>query len=268
MSRIGASGGRFISDPQLNALEEQVLVNNQTIQAAAANYRQARAGIQAARSALFPTVTGGGTLTGSQQSVNRFGGNFVNPESRYADIPISGSAAWEADVWGRIRNTIATNVAQHASERGDLENALLSAQAQLATFYFEIEGLDAEKQLLDSTIAAYTKALELTINRYNEGLVSAVDVTEAQTQLETARAQSTDTEVLRAQYEHAVAVLLGKAPAEFSIPVTPLAACLPPRPRGCLRSCWNGGRISPRRSGGLPRPTIRSVWRERRFIPR
>jgi len=218
-------------DPQLNALEEQVLVNNQTIQAAAANYRQARAGIQAARSALFPTVTGGGTLTGSQSSSTRFGGTF-GPGVPFADIPISGSAAWEADVWGRIRNTIATNVAQTQASAADLENALLSAQAQLATFYFEIEGLDAQKQLLDSTTVAYARALELTMNRYNEGLVSAVDVTEAQTQLETARAQSTDTEVLRAQYEHATAVLLGKAPAEFSIPVTPLAAVPPATPTG------------------------------------
>jgi NodT family efflux transporter outer membrane factor (OMF) lipoprotein len=219
------------NDPQLNVLEEQVLVNNQTIQAAAANYRQARAGIQAARSALFPTVTGGGTLTGSQQSLNRFGGNFVSP-GPYADIPISGSAAWEADVWGRIRNTIATNIANTQASAADLENALLSAQAELASFYFEVEGLDAQKKLLESTITAYSRALELTTNRYNEGLVSAVDVTEAQTQLEMARAQSTDTGVLRAQYEHAIAVLLGKAPAELSIPVTPLASLPPATPEG------------------------------------
>ncbi len=219
------------NDPQLNALEEQVLVNNQTIQAAAANYRSARAGIQAARSALFPTVTGGGTLTGSQASSNRFGGTF-GPGLPFADIVPSGSAAWEADVWGRIRNTIASNVAGTQASAADLENALLSAQAQLATFYFELEGLDAQKQLLDSTTVAYARALELTTNRYNEGIVSAVDVVEAQTQLETARAQSTDTEVLRAQYEHAIAVLMGKAPSEFSIPVTILAVQPPPTPPG------------------------------------
>jgi NodT family efflux transporter outer membrane factor (OMF) lipoprotein len=223
------------NDLQLNALEEQVLVNNQTIQAAAANYRSARAGIQAARSALFPTVTGGGTLTGSQASSNRFGGTF-GQGIPFADIVPSGSAAWEADVWGRIRNTIASNVAGTQASAADLENALLSARAAVAAYYFELEGLDAQKQLLDSTTVAYARALELTTNRYNEGIVSAVDVVEAQTQLETARAQSTDTEVLRAQYEHAIAVLLGKAPSEFSIPVTQLAsqavAQPPPTPEG------------------------------------
>jgi NodT family efflux transporter outer membrane factor (OMF) lipoprotein len=218
-------------DPRLNALEEQVLINNQTIRAAAANFRSAQAAVRAARAALLPTIMGGGTLTGVQQSENRFGGNFINP-GPFADIVPSASASWEADVWGRIRNNIEVNVAGAQASAADLENALLSVRGQLATYYFEIQGLDAEKQLLDGNIAAYQRALDLTTNRYREGLVSAVDVAQAETQLDSARAQSTDTEVLRAQYEHAIAVLTGKAPAELTIPAAPLMREPPPTPPG------------------------------------
>ena len=211
------------SDPQLNALEEQVLVNNQTIRAAAANYRSAVAAVQLARASLFPTINGGASLTGTQQSENRLGGNFKNP-GPYADILPSGSASWEADVWGRIRNNIEVNVAGAQASAADLENALLSVRAQVASYYFQIQGLDAQKNLLDTTVTAYQRGLDLTTNRYREGLVSAVDVAQAETQLDSARAQSTDTEVLRAQYEHAIAVLLGKAPSELTIPAKPLTS--------------------------------------------
>jgi len=219
------------ADPQLNALEEQVLVNNQTIRAAAANYRSAVAAVQLARAAQFPSFNGGATLTGTQQSENRLGGNFKNP-GPYADILPSASASWEADVWGRIRNNIEANVAGAQASAADLENALLSVRAQVASDYFQIQGLDAQKNLLDTSVTAYQRAVDLTTNRYREGLVSAVDVAQAQTQLESARAQSTDTEVLRAQYEHAIAVLLGKAPSELSIPAKPLTREPPPTPPG------------------------------------
>ncbi|HEY4364626.1 MAG TPA: efflux transporter outer membrane subunit [Bryobacteraceae bacterium] len=219
------------ADPQLNALEEQVLVNNQTIRAAAANYRSAVAAVQLARASLFPNVTGGASTTGIQQSQNRLGGSFVNP-GPFADITPSGSASWEADVWGRIRNNIEVNVAGAQASAADLENALLSVRAEVASYYFQIQGLDAQKNLLDNSVTAYQRAVELTGNRFREGLVSAVDVAQAQTQLESARAQSTDTEVLRAQYEHAIAVLLGKAPSELSIPAKPLMREPPPTPPG------------------------------------
>jgi NodT family efflux transporter outer membrane factor (OMF) lipoprotein len=219
------------ADPQLNALEEQVLVNNQTIRAAAANYRSAVAAVQVARASLLPTVNGGVSLAGVEQSQNRLGGTFVSP-GPFADIAPSGSANWEADIWGRIRNNIEVNVAGAQATAADLENALLSVRAQVASYYFEIQGLDAQKDLLDTTVTAYQRALDLTTNRYREGLVSAVDVAQAETQLDSARAQSTDTEVLRAQYEHAIAVLLGKAPAELAIPAKPLTREPPPTPPG------------------------------------
>ncbi|HEX5431770.1 MAG TPA: efflux transporter outer membrane subunit [Bryobacteraceae bacterium] len=215
------------NDPQLNSFEEQVVLNNQNIQVAAANFRSARAAVMAARSALLPVVNGGGVLTGSQQSQNRFGGNFVNP-TPFADIQFPITASWTADVWGRLRNIVQANVATAQATAGDLESALLSMQADVAVNYFLLRGSDAEKQLIDTTVSAYQRALELTTNRFNQGIASQVDVAQAQTQLESARAASTDTQVLRATYEHAIAVLIGKPPAEFSIAPNPLAMDLKP----------------------------------------
>src|SRR6266540_4833350 len=202
-------------DTQLNALEEQVDVSNQTLAVAEAQLRGARAAIGVARAALFPTVTAGASVTGARQSLNRPGASNPSNETR-ADYQLPLNVlSYELDVWGRIRHNIEANTATAQASAADLETARLSIHAELAVNYFTLHGLDAQKQLLDLTISAFGTALELTINRYNQGVASKLEVLQARTQLETTRAQAIEVGVQRAQFEHAIAILLGKPPAEF-----------------------------------------------------
>jgi len=221
-------------DPQLNALEEQVDVSNQTLAVAEAQLRGARAAIGVARAALFPTVTGTPTVTGARQSLNRSGASSkpVDPYATRSDYLLPLAASYELDVWGRIRRNVEANIASAQASAADLETARLSIHTTLATAYFALHGLDAQKQLLDLTAAAFETALQLTLNRYNQGVASQVDVQQAQTLLETTRAQAIDLGVQRAQFEHAIAILLGKPPAEFSIPPAPIAVQPPVIPSG------------------------------------
>ncbi len=213
-------------DPQLNALEEQVNIDNQNLVQAEAQFRAARADIRIARAGLYPTITGGVTATGSHQSDNRGVGRGFTVGTQ-ADYQIPFDLTYEADVWGRVKSTIEGNVATTQATAADLETLRLTLHAELASDYFQLHGLDAEKKLLDSTVDAYDKALQLTLNRYNQGVVSQVDVAQARTQLETTRAEATDTEVARAQFEHAIAVLTGKAPATLSVSQTPITSTPP-----------------------------------------
>src|SRR5208337_2317579 len=132
-----------------------------------------------------------------------------------ADFVLPFDLSYEADAWGRIHLTVQAATASAQASAADLETARLSIHAELAADYFQLRGLDSQKQLLDSTVVAYQKALDLTQSRYNGGVSSAVDVAQAQTQLETTRAQSQDVEVQRAAFEHAIAVLTGKPPSEL-----------------------------------------------------
>jgi NodT family efflux transporter outer membrane factor (OMF) lipoprotein len=221
----------IFQDPQLNALEEQVDVSNQTLAVAEAQLRGARAAIGVARAALFPTVTAGATVSGERQSQNRPG--VTNPSSATrADYQLSVDVPYELDVWGRIRHNVEANIATAQASAADLETARLSIHAELAVNYFALHGLDAQKQLLDLTISAFGTALELTINRYNQGVASQLEVLQARTQLETTRAQAIEVGVQRAQFEHAIAILLGKPPAEFSIPPAPIGIQPPAIPVG------------------------------------
>ena len=216
------------NDPLLNSLEEQVEVNNQNLKQFEAQYRGAVAAIRVTRAGLYPTVTGGASVTGSRSSANV--GNPVKGQpgpKPYATLNLPFQLSYEADVWGRLHSTLEANVANAQATAADLATAKLSAQALLAVNYFQLRGLDTQKRLLDDTIAAYEKALELTVNRYKQGVASKLDVAQAQTQIDTTRAEATDTQVLRAQYEHAIAVLLGKAPADLTIPAHALDI-LPP----------------------------------------
>jgi len=218
-------------DPQLDALEEQVSVSNQTLKAAQAQFLQARALVRVARAGYFPDVTAGIAGSGTRQSQNRalFG---VGSPVTYSDVQLPVDVAYEPDVWGRVRRTAEAARSEAQASAADLASVDLSLHAELALDYFQLRGLDSQKQLLDSTVASYEKALQLTDSRYRGGVASAVDVAQAQTQLETTRAQDADVDVQRAAFEHAIAVLIGKPPSEFNQPSAPLTLPPPPIPPG------------------------------------
>lgn len=218
-------------DPQLNALEEQINVSNQTLKAAQAQFEQARAAVRINRSAQFPTVTAGMSATRNKLSRNRPNGN-LSTTTTFTDLQLPVDASYEVDLWGRVRKTVEAARANAQASAADLENVSLGLHAELASDYFQLRALDAETQLLNSTVAAYEKALELTRNRYSGGIVSQVDVAQAETQLETTRAQAVDLGVQRAQFEHAIAVLTGQAASTFSLPTSPLESVPPVVPAG------------------------------------
>jgi NodT family efflux transporter outer membrane factor (OMF) lipoprotein len=200
------------NDPELNALEERVSISNQNILMAEAQYREARFAVKIARSNLFPTVSVSPSIVSSRT-------NLVPnaPPSRVAAYDLPVNASWEADIWGSVRHSIlASKEAAQASE-AVLENARLSYQAELAQDYFELRGADGEKELLETTVKSYQDYLKMTQDRFASGVASGADVAQAETQLDTARAQLIDYDVARAQYEHAIAVLAGQAPSEVTI---------------------------------------------------
>jgi NodT family efflux transporter outer membrane factor (OMF) lipoprotein len=218
-------------DPELNALEEQVDISNQTLAIAEAQLRGARAAIRVARAALFPTVTGTASATGAHQSENRPGVTDASRATR-DDYLLSLDASYEFDVWGRIRRSVEASTASAQASAADLETARLSIHAELAGNYFALRGLDAQRQLLEFAITTFERALELTTNRYNAGIASQIEVLQARTQLENTRAQAIEVGVQRALFEHAIAILLGKPPADFSLPQSPIAVLPPAIPIG------------------------------------
>ncbi len=226
----GAPRGKWweiFNDPQLTALEEQVDINNQNIKVVEAQYRQAKALVRQARANLFPTVGGTASVVNIHQPKLFSNSNGFN---EFTLQP--AQASWDTDVFGRLRKTVDADIANAQVTAADLANARLAAQGQLALAYFQLRGNDAERQLLESTTVAYQRNLDLTRNRFNGGVASAEDVAQAETQLQTTTAQAIDLGVLRAQYEHAIALLTGKAASEFSIPISPLTAVPPPIPVG------------------------------------
>ncbi len=220
----------IFNEPELNALEEQVEVSNQNIAAAEANFREARALVQQARANYFPTITVGIGVNNSSRSTTILGGSTVRTTPTQYSLPIDVS--WELDVWGRIRRQVESSQAGAQASAADLQNAKLSAQTELAQDYFQLRTLDAQKRLLDDTAADYQKSLDLTRNQYAAGVVSRADVLQAETQLKTTQAQAIDVGVQRAQVEHAIALLIGKAPADVSVSVLPVSAQPPPIPVG------------------------------------
>ena len=224
----------MFGDPQLNALEEQVSVSNQTLAQAAAQFRGARAAVAAARAGLFPTVTAGAQVTrshgGSSRGSSSGSGNTSSSGGDTTIYQVPVDFTWEIDLWGRVRRQIEANVAAAQASAADVESLRLSLQAELAVDWFQLHGLDEQKQLLDSTVADYEKALQITVNRHNQGVASGADVAESQTQLETARAQAIDLGVARAEFEHAIAILTGKAPADVTIAQGPVRSAPPAVP--------------------------------------
>ena len=215
------------ANPELNALEVQVVAANQNVAQAEANYRQAQALVRASRAGYYPTVTGGASVTRSRGSSEVIGGRGASNDFL---LPIDFS--WEIDLWGRVRRTVEASQAGAQASQADLASALLSAQALLAQDYFQLRTVDAQKKVLEDTIGGYQKTLDLTKNRYTAGVAARADVLQAETQFKTAQAQSIDLGVQRAQLSHAMALLVGKTPSAFSIPVAPLAATPPAVPGG------------------------------------
>ena len=220
----------LFSDPQLNAFAEQVDISNQNVALAEAQFRQARALVQQARAAYFPTVTIGASLNNSSQPASTRISNSSSGRTEPTLFAMAVNASWEIDVWGRIRRLVESSQASAQASAADLENARLSAQTELAQDYFQLRTLDTQKQLLDASIVEFQRSLELTNNRYASGVVSRADVLQAQTQLKTTQAQAIDVGVQRAQFEHAIALLIGKPASVVSIPMAPLAMTTVPPP--------------------------------------
>ncbi|NPC71866.1 efflux transporter outer membrane subunit [Corallococcus exiguus] len=228
----GAWWKRF-KDPELDALEERVARANQTVAGYEAAYRRARALVAEARASLFPTLGVSGSLTrarGAGRSAN-------TPTGTNAGVPTVGNvqdlsldATWEPDLWGRVRRQVAGAKANAQAAGSDLDNAKLSAHAMLAQSYFQLRALDATQRLLDDAVVGYRKSLQLTQNRYVQGVAARPDVLQAQTQLALAQAAATENEIARATYEHAIAVLVGEPASSFALPRVPLAATPPPLP--------------------------------------
>jgi NodT family efflux transporter outer membrane factor (OMF) lipoprotein len=216
-SAVRSSWWEIFNDPELDRLEAQVDVSNQTIAAATANFFAARAIVGETRSQYFPTVTGGLSATGTRELSTGSGGAAQNG---IYSLPFD--ATYVLDLWGRVRNAVRANIAAAQVSAADLANTRLTAQADLAVDYYELRTQDALKQLLDSTVVAFRESLRLENVLFDTGIANDEAVAQAETQLETAEAQDTATGIARSQFEHAIAVLVGQPASTFSIPPEPL----------------------------------------------
>jgi len=219
-------------DPQLNALEEKINISNQSLKAAQAQFTQARATVRYSRADYYPTVTAGVSATRERYSGNRPLNLTPGTGETANDLVIPVDMSYEPDVWGRVRRSVEAARANAQATLADLESVSLSVHAELAVDYFQARELDAEAQLLDSTVSSYARQLELTNDRFKGGIASQVDVAQAQTQLETARAQTIDVREQRTQFEHAIAVLIGEPASTFTLPVAVLSETPPVIPPG------------------------------------
>jgi len=207
----------MFSDRQLNALEEEVNTSNQSVAAALATFLAARAVVKQNRSQFFPTVTLDPSVTRSRQALVRTPAGSSASRSSFTEYSLPLDASWEPDFWGRVRNTVKASSLEAQAALADLENVRLSLHAELATDYFQLRALDAQKQLLDAAVLAYQESLKLTQTRHETGIASDQDVAQAEIQLNTARAQATDLGIMRAQFEHAIALLVGKDASSLAI---------------------------------------------------
>ncbi|HEX6959398.1 MAG TPA: efflux transporter outer membrane subunit [Ferrovibrio sp.] len=219
------------NDPVLDGLVRQVAISNENLKAQEAAFREARAAVRAARAGYYPTLNVDPSVTRSSSgvsssSIGRPGGTRIL--RTIYDLP--ADAGWELDVWGRIRRTVEGDIANAQASAADLASALLSTQAELISDYIQLRTADEQKRLLSDAVEAYTRALQITRNQYNSGVASRADVAQAETQLETTRASLIAVESQRAQFEHAIAVLIGKPPSEFSIAPIPYNPHIPEVP--------------------------------------
>jgi len=209
-------------DAKLNEIEEQVDPSNQTLKEAEANFRQARTAIRFNRAAEAPTIGVAPSISAVRASANQpyFTPSLVNNGSGQFTLPVDLS--YEVDLWGRIRRTVTASKEQAQASAADLDTVRLSLHAEVAIDYFEVRSADAQKQLLDDTVKAYSDALQLTKYRFEGGAAPKADVAQAQTQLDETRVQASDIMVQRAQYEHALAILIGEPPAQFRLSPIPI----------------------------------------------
>ena len=218
------------NDPQLNALEEQVSISNQNVLAAEGQYRAARAAVQVARSALYPTLTAGPTAQVAQGTGGVSANQVAAAGGVHTNYQIPVDVSYQVDLWGSIRRSVRASAETAQATEAQLENAKLTYQADLAQDYFQMHGVDGDIALLQSTVDSYAGYLKLTQARHASGIASGADVAQAETQLDSAKEQLIDFGVARAQYEHAIAILIGKAPAELTIEAQPLKGEPPPVP--------------------------------------
>jgi NodT family efflux transporter outer membrane factor (OMF) lipoprotein len=222
----------IFGDPELNALEEQVSVSNQNVAAAFSNFMAARAIVRQARSQYYPTVTVGPSILGEHQPSTSVNSTASSSGQTFASFVLPFDATWTPDLWGRVRNTVKANVYNAQVSAADLENTKLTAQAEVAVDYYELRGQDSLKELLDSTVVVFQQSLDLTKVLYETGIDSDEAVAQAETQLNTTRVQATNLAIARAQFEHAIALLVGQPASIFSIPVAPLKVPPPAIPFG------------------------------------
>src|SRR5262249_20869131 len=231
----------LFDDPQLNALEQQIDTSNQNVAAAMAGFLSARAVARQARSHLFPTVSTNPTISAAHQpsvtslisstsTSSSTGAGPVLSSGTYSEFLLPFAASWEADVWGRLRNTVKVGVSGAQASAADLENVRLMVQAGLAVDYFELRAQDALQQLFDETVSAYQDSLDITRVQFQAGIASDEAVAQAETQLEATQAQATNLGIARAQFEHAIALLLGEPASTFSLAASPLSATVPAIP--------------------------------------
>jgi NodT family efflux transporter outer membrane factor (OMF) lipoprotein len=229
---LGGMWWTMFQDPQLDALELQVNVSNQNLKAANAQYQQSRAVLRYSRADYYPTVTAGPSATRERISSNRPPLSSTFDGITYNDFVLPFDFSYQVDVWGRVRRMVESSREQAQASAADLATVNLSMHADLALDYFQARSLDAEEQLLNSTVTQYQQALQLTQSQFKGGIASEMEVEQAMTQLKTVQAAAIDVGVMRAQYEHAVAIIIGKPPAEFSLPPLPLTMPPPPIPVG------------------------------------
>jgi NodT family efflux transporter outer membrane factor (OMF) lipoprotein len=235
-----ASGSDWWSvyeDPTLDGLEKQIDISNQTLKASEAAWREATALVTEARAELFPVI--GVSATGSRSGgpgagvANVAAGAAAATQSHPKNqFELAGTGSWDIDIWGKIRRTIESNVANARASEADLAAARLSAQATLATDYIELRVADEQQHLLDETVDAYKRSLDITQNQYKVGVAAKADVITAETQLEGAESQQIAIGVTRATLEHAIAVLIGKAPGDFTLPAAKFGTLVPVIPLG------------------------------------
>src|SRR6202790_3655563 len=224
--------GDIFGDPELNKLEEQIAGSNQTLKVAEARFREARAAICFNRAAQFPSIST--APSANYVKVPDYSPNSPSKiqEASTGNFVLPFDLSYELDLWGRVRRGVAAAREEAQATAADYGTAKLSLEAELAVDYFELRSADAQKQLLDNTAKAYADNLQLTLGRFKGGVAPRSDVAQAQTQLDTTNVQDTDVSVQRAQFEHAIAILIGKPPANFSLATAPLNYQPPGTPVG------------------------------------